>query len=151
MIRRKFLLLIVLLLIEIVAASASSKSEEDIFNTFSVVAYDPANGDLGVAVQSKAFAVGARVPYARAKVGAVTTQATTNPSFGPRGLALLERGLPPQQVIDSLLKADERPAVRQLAIIDARGPVAVHTGDSCIDWKGSKAGPFYSCQGNLLV
>jgi uncharacterized Ntn-hydrolase superfamily protein len=131
--------------------AASEKSDGELFNTFSIVAYDSASGDLGVAVQSKAFAVGARVPYAKAGVGAVATQATTNPGFGQRGLLLLENGLSPEQVIDSLLKADERPAVRQLAIIDARGQVAVHTGDSCIDWKGSRAGSFFSCQGNLLA
>lgn len=133
------------------AAWAASEADENLFNTFSIVAYDPATGDLGVAVQSKAFAVGARVPYARSGVGAIATQATTNPSFGPRGLALLEDGLTPQPVIDSLLKTDDRPAVRQLAVIDARGQVAAHTGDSCIDWKGSRSGSFYSCQGNLLA
>ncbi len=128
-----------------------TKTDANLINTFSIIAYDPVNGDLGVAVQSKAFAVGARVPYARAGVGAVATQATTNPGFGPRGLALLEKGLPPQQVVDSLLKTDERPAVRQMAVIDAHGQVATHTGDSCIEWKGSKTGSFYSCQGNLLA
>jgi len=133
------------------AAFAAGQNDPDIFHTFSIVAYDPANGDLGVAVQSKAFAVGARVPHARSGVGAIATQATTNPSFGPRGLDLLARGLSPQQVIDSLLKTDDRPAVRQLAVIDARGQTAVHTGDSCIDWKGSRSGSFYSCQGNLLA
>jgi len=148
---RILLSLFALFAIGISSFAASEKSDGELFNTFSIVAYDSANGDLGVAVQSKAFAVGARVPYARSGVGAIATQATTNPSFGPRGLLLLEKGLPPVQVIDSLLKADERLAVRQLAIIDARGQVAVHTGDSCIDWKGSKAGAFYSCQGNLLA
>ena len=148
---RILLSLFFLLAAGISSFAASEKSDGELFNTFSIVAYDSANGDFGVAVQSKAFAVGARVPYARAGVGAIATQATTNPSFGPRGLALLESGLSPEQVIDSLLKADERPAVRQLAVIDARGQVAVHTGDSCIDWKGSKTGVFYSCQGNLLA
>lgn len=133
------------------AAWAASEADENLFHTFSIVAYDPTTGDLGVAVQSKAFAVGARVPYAKAGVGAIATQATTNAGFGPRGLALLEDGLTPQQVMDSLLKADDRPAVRQLAVIDARGQTTVHTGDSCIDWKGSKTGSYYSCQGNLLV
>ncbi len=133
------------------AAFAAGPSDPEVIHTFSIVAYDPANGDLGVAVQSKAFAVGARVPHARAGVGAIATQATTNPGFGPRGLSLLGKGLPPQQVVDSLLKTDDRPAVRQLAVIDARGQMAVHTGDSCIAWKGSKTGVFYSCQGNLLA
>jgi len=133
------------------AVGGGTKTDANLFNTFSIVAYDPANGDLGVAVQSKAFAVGARVPYAKAGVGAVATQATTNPSFGPRGLALLERGFSPRQVVDSLLKTDDRPAVRQLAVIDAGGRITVHTGDSCIDWKGSKTGLHCSCQGNLLA
>lgn len=133
------------------ALAAGRTADPNLFNTFSIVAYDPANGDLGVAVQSKAFAVGARVPYAQAGIGAIATQAATNSSFGPRGLVLLERGLSPEQVIDSLLKADERPAVRQLAVIDAKGRAAVHTGDSCMDWKGSRSGSFFSCQGNLLA
>ncbi len=133
------------------AAWASMEADQNLFNTYSIVAYDPANGDLGVAVQSRAFAVGARVPYAKAGVGAIATQATTNASFGPRGLALLEKGLSPQQAIDSLLKSDDQPAHRQLAIIDARGPAAVYSGDSCNAWKGSKSGLHYSCQGNLLA
>ncbi|HXF49321.1 MAG TPA: DUF1028 domain-containing protein [Verrucomicrobiae bacterium] len=148
---RILLSLFFLLVARVNSFATSPQSDEELFNTFSIVAYDSANGDLGVAVQSKAFAVGARVPYAKAGVGAIATQATTNPGFGPRGLALLERGLSPQEVVDSLLKADDRPAVRQLAVIDARGKVAVHTGDSCIDWKGSKTGSYYSCQGNLLA
>lgn len=133
------------------AAFAATETDPNLFNTYSIVAYDPATGDLGVAVQSKAFAVGARVPFAKTGAGAVATQAQTNSSFGPRGLALLEKGLSPQQIIDSLLKADDRPAHRQLAIIDARGQAAVYTGDSCLDWRGSKTGPTYSCQGNLLT
>jgi len=133
------------------AAYAVSDKGDEVFNTYSIVAYDTANGDLGAAVQSKAFAVGARVPYAKAGVGAIATQATTNPSFGLRGLALLEKGLSPRQVIDSLLRADDRPAVRQLAVIDARGRVAVHSGDSCTDWKGSRTGSYSTCQGNLLA
>lgn len=122
-----------------------------LFNTFSIVAYDSANGDLGAAVESKAFAVGARVPYAQARAGAIATQATTNPAFGPKGLELLARGYSPHEVIDSLLKTDERPEVRQVAVIDAKGQTAVHTGDSCLDWKGSKTGAYFSCQGNLLA
>jgi len=133
------------------AASATTANKQNLFNTFSIVAYDSSNGDLGVAVQSKAFAVGARVPFARAGVGAVATQALTNSSFGPRGLELLEKRLTPQQVIDSLLKTDDRPSRRQLAIVDAKSRVAVFTGDSTTDWKGSKTGVNYSCQGNLLA
>jgi uncharacterized Ntn-hydrolase superfamily protein len=133
------------------AAFAATATDPNLFNTYSIVAYDPATGDLGVAVQSKAFAVGARVPYAKAAVGAVATQAQTNSSFGPRALVLLEKGLSPRQTIDSLLKVDDRPSHRQLAIIDASGKTAVYTGDSCIDWKGSRSGPNYSCQGNLLA
>lgn len=133
------------------AASPTPKNGGNLFNTYSIVAYDPSNDDLGVAVESKAFAVGARVPFARAGAGAIATQALTNSSFGPRGLDMLAAGLPPQQVIDSLLKTDDRPARRQLAVMDAKGRAAVYTGDSTTAWKGSKTGPYYSCQGNLLT
>jgi len=119
--------------------------------TFSIVGYDPRNGDLGVAVASKFLAVGAVVPYARAKVGAIATQAFANASFGPRGLELLAEGYSAHEVVNLLIKEDDIPDGRQLAVIDARGNVEVFTGKKCIEWKGHKIGKYCSAQGNILA
>ncbi|MGE5693234.1 MAG: DUF1028 domain-containing protein, partial [Candidatus Zixiibacteriota bacterium] len=119
--------------------------------TFSIVAYDPVNGELGVAVQSKFFAVGTVVPWAKAGVGAIATQSYANTTYGPRGLALLEAGLSPREVMDSLTRSDEMRARRQAGIIDAKGNAVTYTGDSCLSWAGGKTGQYYACQGNILV
>ncbi len=119
--------------------------------TFSIVAYDPANGDLGVAVSSKVLAVGTVVPWARTGVGAIATQAYANTTFGPRGLAMLKAGKSAAEVLKALLDADPRAAQRQLAIVDAKGGVAVHTGKRNSAWCGSRGGTHHSCQGNLLA
>lgn len=119
--------------------------------TFSIVAYDPVNGELGVAVQSKFFAVGTVVPWAQVGVGAIATQSYANTTYGPRGLTMLESGMTPQQVMDSLVKSDEMRARRQAGIIDAKGNAVTYTGDSCLAWAGGKTGQYYACQGNILV
>ncbi|PYS37190.1 MAG: hypothetical protein DMG14_22180 [Acidobacteria bacterium] len=121
--------------------------------TFSIVAIDPRNGDLGVAVASRYFAVGAVVPWAEAAVGAVATQANVNVGYGPRALELLKTGLTAQQVVDKLLKEDTFPgkAARQIAVVDAKGNVAVFTGTEASDWKGHRKGATYSVQGNILA
>jgi uncharacterized Ntn-hydrolase superfamily protein len=119
--------------------------------TFSIVAYDPVNGELGVAVQSKFFAVGTVVPWAKAGVGAVATQSYANTTYGPRGLTMLEAGMSPQQVMDSLTRSDEMRARRQAGIINAKGNAVTYTGDSCLAWAGGKTGQYYACQGNILV
>src|SRR3990170_8601508 len=120
-------------------------------STFSIVAFDPRNGDLGVAVESKFPAVGAVVPFAKAKVGAVATQAWANVSYGPVGLRLLEDGLPAKEALSKLLADDNHPEVRQAAIVDAKGQVAAHTGSECLEWAGHVTGERYSCQGNILT
>ena len=120
-------------------------------STFSIVAYDRNTGDLGVAVQSKFIAVGAVVPWAKAKVGAVATQASVNVTYGPRGLKLLEEGVSPQSAIERLLANGEDTDGRQFAIIDATGRVAAHTGNGCMDWAGHIIGDGFSCQGNILT
>ena len=122
-------------------------------STFSIVAYDRNNGDLGVAVQSKFIAVGAVVPWAKAKVGAVATQASANTSYGPRGLKMLESGLTSTEVLERLLSEEEgdRVRVQQVAIADSKGNVAVHTGNQCMEWAGHVTGDGYSCQGNILA
>jgi len=122
-------------------------------STFSIVAFDRDSGDLGVAVQSKFIAVGAVVPWAKARVGAVATQAWTNTTYGPRGLTMLEGGLASAEVLERLLSEEEesRVRVRQVAIVDSNGNVAVHTGSECMDWAGHVTGNGYSCQGNILA
>jgi uncharacterized Ntn-hydrolase superfamily protein len=121
--------------------------------TFSIVAIDPRNGDLGVAVASRYFAVGAVVPWAEANVGAVATQAAVNVGYGPQALELLKTGLTAQQVLDKVLQLDTFAGKdsRQLAIVDAKGNVAVFTGPRANDWKGHQKGSTYSVQGNILV
>ena len=115
------------------------------------MAYDQNNGDLGVAVQSKFIAVGSVVPWAKAKVGAVATQASANVSYGPRALDMLERGLTSSQVLETLLSEDDLSQLRQIAIVDSKGNVAVHTGAECMEWAGHVTGEGYSCQGNILA
>lgn len=119
--------------------------------TFSIVAYDPATQELGIAVQSRAFSVGAGVPWAEAGVGAIATQASTNESFGPRGLALLREGLSAQETLDRLIESDEGRDHRQLGVVDARGNAANWTGASCMDWAGDLEEPGLSIQGNILA
>jgi len=119
--------------------------------TFSIVAFDQDTGDLGVAVQSKFLAVGAAVPWARAGVGAIATQAWANLSYGPRGLDLLVQGLSAREVMAHLVEADEGRSKRQVGIVDAQGRAAAYTGQECTEWAGHVAGEGYTCQGNILV
>jgi uncharacterized Ntn-hydrolase superfamily protein len=104
-----------------------------------------------VAVQSKFPAVGAIVPWATAKVGAVATQASANVDFGPGGLRLLKEGLSASEVLGSLLRKDPHVEVRQVAVVDSRGEAAAHTGKECMEWAGHVLGKGYSCQGNILA
>lgn len=122
-------------------------------STYSIVAFDPDTQSLGVAVQSKFLAAGSIVPWAKAGVGAVATQAWANASYGPDGLRLLEEGLDPETVARRLLEADEGEGRegRQFAVIDAQGNAYAHTGDECLEWSGHVVGPNFSCQGNLLA
>ena len=119
--------------------------------TFSIVGYDPGTGDLGVAVQSKAFAVGTVVPWAEAEVGAIATQAFANPTYGSEGLKLLKDGLSVEQILERLLAADPEREVRQVGIVDAAGNVANHTGNDCLEWAGAVSGENYTAQGNSLA
>jgi uncharacterized Ntn-hydrolase superfamily protein len=119
-------------------------------HTFSIVARDPETGEMGVAVQSHWFSVGTSVTWGEAGVGVVATQSFVNPSFGPRGLALLKNGLTAQQAVDMLIKNDEGRDVRQLAILDSKGNVAAWTGKKCIPPAGDIQGDNFSCQANLM-
>ncbi len=133
------------------AAPAGRPLPPPLVSTFSIVAFDPENGDLGVAVQSKFFAVGPVVPFAAAGIGAVATQSQANTTFGPRGLDLLGAGNEPRAVIDTLLADDPDRALRQVAVIDALGNPANFTGDGCLAWAGGRIGENFSVQGNILA
>jgi len=124
---------------------------EELVATFSIVAYDPENGDLGVAVQSKFLAVGAVVPWAKAGVGAVATQSWANTTYGPEGLRLMAEGLSAQDALEKLVEADEERDLRQAGIVDARGNAAAYTGEECFEWAGHIVGEGLACQGNILV
>ena len=120
-------------------------------STFSIVAYDPAAKEWGVATQSKFLAVGSAVPWAQAGAGAVATQSYANTSFGPKGLALMASGLSAQETLDRLLAEDEGREHRQVGLVDAQGHVATFTGTECLAWAGGLAGKGYAVQGNILV
>lgn len=120
-------------------------------HTFSIVARDPATGEMGVGVQSHWFSVGTAVSWAEAGTGAVATQSFVNKSFGIRGLALLKSGLTAQQALDSLLATDEGREVRQVAIVDRQGNVAAHTGKLCIRYADHIKGKEYSVQSNMML
>jgi uncharacterized Ntn-hydrolase superfamily protein len=122
-----------------------------IIATFSIVAHDPHNGDLGVAVASKFLAVGSVVPWAQAGAGAVATQALANIGYGPRGLALLAEGRPAAAALEALLADDPQREHRQVGIVDARGGAAAHTGRHCVDWAGHIVGEGFTAQGNILA
>jgi uncharacterized Ntn-hydrolase superfamily protein len=119
--------------------------------TYSIVAFDPATGDLGVAVQSKFFGVGSVVPWARANIGAIATQSYANTSYGPEGLRLLAEGRAPSEVIERLTGGDERREIRQVGVVDARGRAAAFTGKECLAWAGHVVGTNFAAQGNLLA
>ena len=120
-------------------------------STFSIVGVDLEKGDWGVAVASKFIAVGALVPWAKAKVGAIATQAWANISFGPRGLEMLEKGLTAKQVLEKLLESDEQREYRQVGIVDHSGNVAAFTGSECYEWAGHITGDNFVALGNILA
>ena len=118
-----------ILLLTILFLTVSARA----FATFSIIAFDPATGDLGVAVQSHAFTAGAAVPYAIPGIGAVATQAAANRLYGPKAIELLKQGLSPAEVVKRLTDDDPGRDTRQLAVIDAQGRSAVYTGKRVID------------------
>ncbi len=118
--------------------------------TYSIVARDSVTGEIGVAVQSHWFSVGPIVPWAEAGVGAVATQSFVDPAYGPLGLELMRRGRSAPEALTALTAGDANEAVRQVAMIDARGRVATHTGARAIYAAGHYAGAQYSVQANLM-
>ena len=122
-------------------------------STFSLVAYDFENGDLGVIVQSKFPAVGALVPWAKAGVGAVATQAWVEPAFGPWGLKHLSEGMSARETVEILIQNDDESMRehRQFGIVDSEGRAAAYTGKECMEWAGHITGDGFTCQGNILA
>lgn len=119
--------------------------------TFSIVGADPDAGDLGVAVASRFAAVGAVVPWARAGVGVVATQARANTDLGREGLELMAGGTPTRQALDRMILGDTGREHRQVGIVDARGRAATFTGARCLSWAGGRTGERFACQGDQLV
>ena len=157
-------LLTTLLLLIAVPAAAQNEGTDPWFSTFSIIAFDPATGDLGVGVQSRAFAAGAAVPFAKPGVGAVATQAAANRLYGPKAIALLEQGLTPAEVVKRITDEDPGRDTRQVAVLDTKGRSAVYTGKHVIDrnhdpkdvvlygaWAGHVTGKNFSVQGNTLA
>jgi uncharacterized Ntn-hydrolase superfamily protein len=119
--------------------------------TWSIIARDNATGQFGIAVATRFFAVGARVPYIAAGFGAIATQALTNPYYGIDGLKLLREVKSPREIVDTLIAADSGHASRQLHIMDANGRIAAYTGAECVDWCGHVEGKGFSIAGNMLA
>lgn len=120
-------------------------------STFSIVACDLKAQTWGIAVASKFPAVGAVVPWARAKAGAVATQANANTTYGPRGLEMMSEGFSAEETLAKLLSRDHEREHRQVGLVDAKGRSASFTGKSCSEWAGSLFGPGYAIQGNILA
>ncbi len=119
--------------------------------TWSIIAREASSGAFGVAIATRFFAVGALCPHAMSGVGALSTQALVNPTWGPRGLRLLGEGVPARQVVDILVAADPGRDHRQFHVIDRAGTIGQHSGAGCIDWCGHAAGDGFSVAGNMLA
>lgn len=119
--------------------------------TWSIIAHDPQTGQIGIAVATRFFAVGARVPHIAPGLGGIATQALVNPYYGIDGVKLLREGRSPREVIDTLVATDDGREARQLHVMDARGRIAAHTGKECIDWCGHIQGEGFSLAGNMLA
>jgi uncharacterized Ntn-hydrolase superfamily protein len=119
--------------------------------TWSIIARDSATGQFGIAVATRFFAVGARVPHIAAGIGAIATQALVNPYYGIDGLKLLRKGHAPRDIVERLISGDSGRESRQLHLMDAGGRIAAHTGRECIDWCGHIEGDGFSIAGNMLT
>jgi uncharacterized Ntn-hydrolase superfamily protein len=119
--------------------------------TWSIIAREPATGEIGIAAASRFFAVGARLPFIASGVGAVATQALVNSLYGTNGLQLLRGGHSAAEVVSMLVAADAGRDHRQLHVMDAAGRVAAYTGAACVDWCGHLTGEEWSVAGNFLA
>ena len=125
--------------------------DELVFHTFSIAAVDPATGESGVAVTTRVACVGNGVPWVRAGVGAVATQASTRTEYGAELLDMLERGMSPGEALQTALASDSGADRRQVGVVSRDGRSAQHTGSGTSAWSGHRSGPNYAVQGNLLV
>jgi uncharacterized Ntn-hydrolase superfamily protein len=119
--------------------------------TWSIIANDSATGQIGIAVATRFFAVGALVPHIAAGIGGVATQALVNPYYGIEGVAMLREGKSPEAIVAALIAPDEGRDSRQFHIVDARGHIAAYTGKECVDWCGHLQGDSFSIAGNMLA
>src|ERR1700674_3014452 len=119
--------------------------------TWSIIARDNSTGQFGIAVATRFFAVGARVPYIAAGYGGIATQALVNPYYGIDGLRLLREGCEPRDIVQTLIAADAGRESRQFHIMDAGGRIASHTGSECVGWCGHVEGNGFSIAGNMLA
>ncbi len=145
--RCKALIGMILLASSLVMSRESAKPA----HTYSIVAFDRETGEFGVAVQSHWFSVGPIVPWAESGVGAIATQSFVEVSYGPLGLELMRAGKSAEEALSALVKADKSESVRQVAMVDAQGRVAAHTGKNCIPEAGHFTGDGFSCQANLML
>jgi uncharacterized protein DUF1028 len=125
--------LLLSMLLVVAPCAAQDGGPDPWFSTFSIIAFDPATNELGFGVQSRAFAAGAAVPFAKPGVGAVATQAAANRLYGPKAIALLEQGLSPADVVKRITDEDPGRDTRQVAVLDTKGRSAVYTGKHVID------------------
>jgi hypothetical protein len=133
------------------AQEPTSWGGELTFHTFSIAAVDPETGESGVAVTTRVACVGNGVPWVRAGVGAVATQASTRTEYGHELLDMLEQGMAPQEALARALAADELRERRQVGVVSVDGRAAQHTGTGPGGWAGHRSGPNYAAQGNVLV
>ena len=139
------------LVLPLVLAVPPGGAPAPLAHTYSIVARDSVTGEMGVAVQSHYFSVGPIVPWAEAGIGAVATQSLVLVDYGPNGLELMRRGFTAPQALDMLKRGDPNPDVRQVAMVDAKGNIAAHTGAKCIPDAGYQTGAQYSVQANLMA
>ena len=134
-----------------VPSALAQDYDPDLLGTFSIIARDPATGELGMGVQSKAFAAGNRAMHAKGGVAVIAHQASANPMYGALGIELLQAGYSPQEALDMLVASDEGRDRRQVSILDIDGRSAAWTGQGASDWKGHKCGTDYCALGNILT
>jgi len=145
-----FLMLAGLSLVPLAEAGAQ-EYDPDMLGTYSIIGRDPATGELGMAVQSKAFGAGNRAMAMKGGVAVIAHQASANPMYGSVGLELLGVGMSPQDALDFMLRADDGRDRRQVAILDIHGRTAGWSGTGTSDWKGHRCGVDYCAQGNILT
>ena len=139
-----------LALIAAALPGAPPAAADPLVHTYSIVARDPATGEMGIAVQSHWFSVGSIVTWAEAGVGVVATQSLVDPAYGPRGLALMKQGVPAPKALAQLVAADAGRGGRQVAMVDATGAVDAYTGPHAIAAAGHHVGAQYAVQANMM-